>query len=212
MAISPVSQSMGLTLPDSIPITVSYEENGNLDVPVSVSLQGYPNIIGFSLTTSPNFVFGGGVYDAATTLVKNTCYYQTIPLSLSASDFSGNSVPQSGASIVKNWSIPVTLLMEKTSLNNGYEYCTIEVTSSNDCGASAYSITYQTGGSDPPGGTVYGPYGLAGGQSVPVTYAAAADPYIRAVLYYPSGGQIVGDIQMQRLSFGSFSNMGNTSY
>lgn len=211
VAIGPVSQTMTTNLPDFIPVTISYSENGNLDVPVSVTLEGYPSLLGFSLTSSPNLILGGGVNFSAVSIVKNTCYYQTIPLSVAAIDFSGNAVSQTGASVFKGWSIPVTLFMDKNSIGSGKEYCSIEVGSSLDCGATIYSIQYQIGGSDPPGGTVSGPYLIAGGQSIPVTYTAVTDPYIRAVLNYP-GGQIVGDIQMQYLSFGSYSDMGNASF
>ena len=214
VAISPVSQAMGMSLPDFLPITVNYSENGNLDVPVSVALQGDINLNGFSWQNPITWAFGGfGPNFAPATLVKNQCYFNQLNLTLNANDYSGNYVPTSGASIVKGWSIPVTLFLDKHAIGIGNEVCNMKISSSNDCGATVYSMQWQIGGSCcPAGGTLHGPVALASGQSAGVTYYGPDDPYVTAYLTYPGGGQIIASQQMQYLQFDSFQDWGEASY
>jgi hypothetical protein len=211
LSISPVTQAYAFSNPDFLAVTVTYSENGNLDVPVSVTLNGVPSIPAFTFQNPNNMILGGGTNFRAVTISKTACYSDSIALSLNAFDFSGVPVPTAGAEIGRDYSIPVTLSMDKTAIGSGDEYCSIQLDSANNCGASIYAVTYQMGTSNPSGGPVIGPVTIAAGQSVPVTYVASQDPYIRAVINYP-GGQLVGDTQMQDLQFGTFTAFANSSY
>lgn len=215
VSISPVTATMATTLPNYIPVTVSYTENGNLDVPVSVTLSGYPLLPGFSLTANPSFVFGGGNNVAPVSIVKNTCYYQNFPLTLASNDFSGNSIANIGGSVVRSWSNPVTFLVCKHSLSGLYEEFHFEVADAGvslSCGVSVYSVAYQIGLSDPPGGTIRVNTFPGNTVSASVSYTGGSDPYVRAVLTIPNGQQFVADVQAQYLNFDSFSNYGNSTW
>lgn len=145
VAISPVSQTMSTSSPDYLPLTISYTENGNLDVPVSVTLSGYPTVTGFSLSSNPNFIFGGGVNNTAVSIEKNTCYYQPFDLNLNANNFSGIPIAQVGAVVTRSWSIPVTLFVQKTHIN-GIEYEQASIQTSGDCGAAIWYISVSING------------------------------------------------------------------
>lgn len=216
VSVSPVTATMALANPDYIPVTVSYSENGTLDVPVSVTLSGYPLIPGFTLSSNPSFVFGGGNNLAPVSIIKNTCYYQSFPLSVSAYDFSGNPVAYVGGEVVKGWTIPVTCLICKHSLGSGYEevlFQAADAATSLSCGASVYSVSYQLqAGVDPPGGTVHVNNFPANTASASVSYTGGSDPYVRATFTIPNGQQFVYDIQVQYLAFDSYSTVGNSSW
>ncbi|HVZ79169.1 MAG TPA: hypothetical protein VHE12_00050 [bacterium] len=215
VSVSPVSQTMNLSIPNFLPLTVTYSQSGNLDVPVTVTMSGLPNLLSFSYLNPNSWQFGGGnSYFAAVTISKTSCYAQPISLTLAANDMSGNPITATGAVITKGWSVPVTALMDKHSLGGGpsQEVCYMRVDSANDCGISLYTISYQIGSSDPPGGATYGPYAVAAGQSIGVTYTGLTNPYVKATFTYPGGGQISSDIRMGNLSFDSFEDVGHSSY
>lgn len=143
VTITPSSQQWGLTNPANLPVTVIYVENGNLDVPVSVSMSGIPSVTGFTVLNPVAFVMGGGVTEAPVTIVKNVCYDFNINLSLQANNFVGTSITTSPASLSYNYPIGISFSAEKTSFASGWNYY-FQLNTTNDCGI-AWNCIVTTG-------------------------------------------------------------------
>ena len=159
--IAPVSQAWNLSIPVNLPVTAVYLENGNLDVPVSVSMSGIPNIAGINALNPTSFVFGQGVTTAPVTIAKNICYSTDIPFALTAKDFAGNPITTIGATI--GHSYPVSLLFYTYRIPSLYAECVFQFAGTNDCGTSWNSYIQSTHSN-----TIFFNGTIAPGQSVTI--------------------------------------------
>jgi hypothetical protein len=206
VAISPVSQAMGTSIPGFLPVTVSYYENGNLDIPVTVDLQGSTNVPGFSWQNPITWLFGGGVFYAPATLVKNQCYYQPLNFTLAASDLSGNPIPTAGASITRGFQIPVTLFVEKT-LISGVENEQASIQASNDCGAAIWYLSVSFGGTPTAGYVSNG-----GVENIKNSGSQNLTFYYSVTCPSLGGAGISGNNLCANINWDSWSNVGSTNY
>ena len=166
--VAPVSQFWTLSYPVNLPVTAIYYENGNLDVPVSVSISGIPNVTGINAQNPISFVLGLGVTMAPVTIAKNTCYAKDMSLALTAHDFVGIVVPTVGGVI--GHSYPVSIIFTGSQNNaTPYDHFIYRLDTTNDCGIT---WTYQCQSTHTS--TTYGSGTITSGQSVTITDPAVS--------------------------------------
>jgi hypothetical protein len=200
--VSPITQAYGTGIPVNIPATVTYYENGNLDVPVSVSMVSNPSLTGLNFLSPASWIFGGVNLIATDTLGKNICYSQPITLSLTANDFSGNPVSISNATVSKNYSVGVTLYATKIA-NGATQFVRIMVDTTNDCGATIWNTT-ESGSGDSGSGTI------ASGQMISMT--TDTQPFIVSASTTSVYGTVSGSFQVADIPFTTWTQIGSGSF
>ena|GEM_PF-3108661 len=204
--VSPVTQAYQFSNPSNIPVTVSYYQNGNLDVPVSVTMSMNPTIAGINFLSPANWVFGGSNLIATDIIGKNICYYNPVTLSLATSDFSGNPINTNNATISRGFSIPVTLVATKVSGAGVTEYLEIGVQTADDCGASIYNVSFTL----PANGTYTGT--VANGGYVSVN-EHSLNYNVSSSVTLPGGGVINGSsFFIANIPFNTWTVIGTGSY
>ncbi len=203
--VSPISQGYQYGIPSNIPVTVSYYENGNLDVPVSVSLAMNPGVSGINFLTPASWVLGDENLVAYDTIGKNSCYYNPITLTLSANDFSGNPVSITNGVITKGFSSAVTLYIQKTHVSSA-ENLQVMIGSDNDCGQSLYPVAWNWSGTNETGAV------LANG-GVLTKVDGGINYTVTVTVTLPNGSQISsGSFQIANISWDTWQNYGAGSW
>jgi hypothetical protein len=115
IAANPTSYSYLSAIGYQIPITVSYSQTGNLNIPVSVVLAGLPSAFG----QSQNYLMlNNNGASAAVTLYRNACYVNNTSLQFIADRLDGTNVNSTNfLPITRAYSIPVTVFYSYTYAN-----------------------------------------------------------------------------------------------
>ncbi len=144
VSVFPVSQVYPAATPQNIPLTVTYNQIGNLNVPVSIQSPTLPT--GW-FSSIDNFILGEGVTQEAVTINKTACYATTFIYAISAHDFTGYEITSAPATLYRGFPISVTLVMTEQSEIISSDYNEIFTPYFvNDCGGSwNYKITQNSG-------------------------------------------------------------------
>ncbi len=160
--VSPVSMLDLYPTQYDIPLTVTYNQSGNLNVPITIQSPTLPT----GWTSIPaNFVLGEGITQQGVSIDKSSCYGGSVPYTIAANDFTGYQITSSPATIYRDYPVSVLLTIAYNPL---YYIFTPHFT--NDCGTT---WNYSFVGSS--SGTTFASGGVTNGVTVNV-YASGIDP------------------------------------
>lgn len=155
VSTAPTSFNFGLPYPVNIPMTVTYNQNGNLNVPVSITCPMLPT----GISASPSsFILGEGVTQQPVTISKSTCYSKNIPFQITTLDFTANPILTNPVTIFHSY--PVSIIMSGTNVSDSDPTCTsycytFYLNTTNDCGVVwNYSIDSTVGQGNLGTGTI----------------------------------------------------------
>jgi hypothetical protein len=137
---SPTSITYGSAYPEFLPVTYTYNNVGNINVPISVVCPAFP-VNGINSIPS-QFIFGEGVSVQAVTIYKNACFSFDYPYTTSASDFTNDSITSSPTTFYHSYPVSISLYYYLGGSCSGYEPCTksytncynFGISTTNDCG------------------------------------------------------------------------------
>jgi hypothetical protein len=121
--LEPLSIVNNGTFPNNYPVTAIYQNNGNLNKPVSVS---------FTDISGPS-VFGEGVSIYPTALTLTSCTFQPTTITMTADYFTGVSLLPAMCPVKKSWTASISLYYCFCGGNEYYPY-SFGISSSGDCG------------------------------------------------------------------------------
>ncbi len=146
--LSPATASynfIGSGNPQSIPLTATYTNNGNLNQPVSATVNKL-NLGGFTLSPT-SFIFGEGSNQVPITATWDGCYGLNIPVTLVATNFEGVALFTSFCTLSKNYSINLIVWTNFWYNSQQQNFYYIYLNTTNDCGTSwSWSITSNDNG------------------------------------------------------------------
>jgi hypothetical protein len=129
--LEPTSIVYNGTFPNNYPITAIYQNNGNLNKPVSVSFSETGGTLGNSIPS----VFGEGVSIFPMLYSLNTCTFQPVTIAMSATYFTGIGLNVTECPVKKNWIGSISLYYCWGS-NDPYNDWSLGITTSGDCGTN----------------------------------------------------------------------------
>ncbi len=110
ISTNPTSYSYQSNLAYQTPITVTYNQSGNLSIPVSVYMTSLPSA--FSLSNS-YFIFNKNGDSASLTITKNSCYTSNTNMQFIANRLDNVRINSTNLlSINRGYSIPVSLIIQ----------------------------------------------------------------------------------------------------
>ncbi len=212
VSLSPVSQIYPYAYPYDIPLTATYINNGNINVPVSVSCAGLP----VGMNSSPtSFILGEGVTVQPINIVKTACYSSDLPFSVNVVDFMNRSVSSSATTLYHDYSVPVSIYYYYNPGGgcSSYDPCTgagacycynFGIQPSNDCGVT-WTYSMDTGCGNSGKGTI------TSGSSGEVSYCLKSGWFVCFTITEPFSStsfQACGTLN----STGSITNLMVTNY